>query len=433
MARLKHAGVLLAALVVGGFHTPDAAAELRGHGGPVRGLAISADGRIAMSGGFDQSVIVWALDTETATEVLRFHDGAVTAVVALRDGLFASAGEDGRIALWRPGTGAPTATIHAHAAPIAGLAASADGRRLASAAWDETIQVMDLGTGMRQVLRGHAGNVNGVAFAPDGRTLVSAGYDATVRAWSADDGRSVAVWRLPTPVSGIATAPDGEILAAGSDGRVYSMGENGRVTRTIGAQDHPITAVSVSGDGRLLAAAGTKGEVTLISRATGQVVHRLGERGGPAWAVAFTPDAEQVLAAFSDRLIRRWSVSDGTPVGSIAAPPDASPPGIADDDRGARVFRACVACHTVTPDGGNRAGPTLHGVFGRRIATVPGYRYSESLRRMDIVWTAETVSRLFEIGPNTYTPGTKMPEQIIGNAEDRAALVRYLERATVPR
>jgi cytochrome c len=97
------------------------------------------------------------------------------------------------------------------------------------------------------------------------------------------------------------------------------------------------------------------------------------------------------------------------------------------------VFRACVACHSVSPDGGNRAGPTLHGVFGRRIATVPGYNYSEPLRRMDIVWTAETVSRLFEVGPNTYTPGTKMPEQVIGNAEDRAALIRYLERVATPR
>ena len=101
-------------------------------------------------------------------------------------------------------------------------------------------------------------------------------------------------------------------------------------------------------------------------------------------------------------------------------------------DPDAESFRACIACHTLDPEDGNRAGPTLHGLFGRRIASVPGYRYSPALRDMDIVWTPETVSKLFELGPAKYTPGTKMPEQTIGNAEDRAALIRFLQSAASP-
>ena len=96
---------------------------------------------------------------------------------------------------------------------------------------------------------------------------------------------------------------------------------------------------------------------------------------------------------------------------------------------GAEVFRACVACHTLKADEGPRAGPTLAGIFGRRIATLPGYDFSPALKKLDIVWTPETVSKLFEIGPAAYTPGTKMPEQRVG-AEDRAALVKFLEKAT---
>ena len=46
------------------------------------------------------------------------------------------------------------------------------------------------------------------------------------------------------------------------------------------------------------------------------------------------------------------------------------------------------------------------------------------------MWTPETVSKLFEIGPNAYTPGTKMPEQTIGSAEDRSALMEFLKKAT---
>jgi cytochrome c len=68
-------------------------------------------------------------------------------------------------------------------------------------------------------------------------------------------------------------------------------------------------------------------------------------------------------------------------------------------------------------------------LFGRRIASLPGYRFSEALTRLNIVWTPETVGKLFELGPNAYTPGTKMPEQRISSPEDRKALTDFLARA----
>jgi cytochrome c len=61
---------------------------------------------------------------------------------------------------------------------------------------------------------------------------------------------------------------------------------------------------------------------------------------------------------------------------------------------------------------------------------LPGYNFSPALKALDIVWTPDTVSKLFEVGPAAYTPGTKMPEQRIGSAEERAALVKFLEKAT---
>jgi cytochrome c len=80
--------------------------------------------------------------------------------------------------------------------------------------------------------------------------------------------------------------------------------------------------------------------------------------------------------------------------------------------------------------GGAGAAPTLAGLFGRRIASLPGYNFSAPLKQLDIVWTPDTVAKLFDLGPAAYTPGTKMPEQRIGSAEDREALVRFLEKAT---
>ncbi len=62
--------------------------ELRGHGGPVRALSITPDGKFALSGSFDQSAIFWALETGKALRILRAHEGSVNAVLALSDRLY---------------------------------------------------------------------------------------------------------------------------------------------------------------------------------------------------------------------------------------------------------------------------------------------------------------------------------------------------------
>jgi cytochrome c len=144
----------------------------------------------------------------------------------------------------------------------------------------------------------------------------------------------------------------------------------------------------------------------------------------------FLPDGRALLTGGGDRVIRRWDAetleAKDTAAGGAAEDPLAAYAG----DPGAKVFRACIACHALKAEEGNRAGPNLHGLFGRHIATLPGYNFSAALKQLDIVWTPETVAKLFEIGPAAYTPGTKMPEQRIGRAEDREALVEFLERVT---
>src|SRR6188472_1075589 len=99
-------GVIALALFVCAAPAEAAEGALRGHGGPVRSLAISPDSSTAISGSFDQSAVVWRLETGAALSVLRFHDGAVNAVAAMPNGRFVTAGEDGRIAMWK--TGEPT-------------------------------------------------------------------------------------------------------------------------------------------------------------------------------------------------------------------------------------------------------------------------------------------------------------------------------------
>ena len=407
-----------------------AEAQLRGHGGPIRALAISADGATALSGSFDTSAIRWSLRRNTTEQVLRFHEGAVNAVAILTGGRAVTAGEDARIALWTPGKQEPDAILEGHQGPIAALAVSPDGATLASASWDRTIRLWPLSGGAPQVLDGHQQNVNGVAFTPDGKAVLSAGYDATVHIWPLNGRGSPLVAPLPSPLNAVVAAPDGEIIAAGADGKVYLLAPAGEQLYAVEASSTPITSLAISHNGEQVAAASIDGSVVIIDRMTRTLARKLLGSGPPVWSVVFFPDNRTLLTGGADRMIRRWDSTTGEPIGTIAIGGFGDPLAGYAGDPGAQVFRACVACHTLKSDEGNRAGPTLHGIFGRRIATLAGYNFSEALKRLDIVWTPETVAKLFEIGPATYTPGTKMPEQRIGAPEDRDALVKFLEWAT---
>ncbi|WP_338824365.1 c-type cytochrome [Bradyrhizobium septentrionale] len=411
------------------FDATPAQGQLAGHGGPVRAIAISRDGNSALSGSFDTSAIRWSLKTESAEQVLRFHSDAVNAVVFLRDGRMATAGADARIAIWTFGREQPDQVFEGHQAPIVSLVVSPDGTRLATASWDHTVGVWSLADGASQVLKGHTQNVNGVAFSAGGQSLVSVGYDCELRIWPMAAGTPDVVL-LPSPLNAVAVAPDGEIIAGGGDGKIRFLTSNGNETGEVPAGSTPIVALALSTDGTLIAATGIGGTVSVIDRKARSIVQALATQGAPVWSVAFLPDNSTLLTGGADGVIRRWNAWTGDPIGSSLRAAQSDPLAPYAGDRGALVFRACVACHTLSAEEPQRAGPTLDGLYGRRIASLPGYRFSDALTKMDIVWAPETVARLFELGPNTYTPGTKMPEQRIGSVEDRKALTDFLGRAT---
>ncbi len=407
-----------------------ALAQLRGHGGAVRALAISPDGASAISGSFDSSAIRWSLARNTAEQVLRFHADAVNAVGFLKDGRMVTAGADGRIALWSASRQQPDTVFEGHGAPIAALAVSPDGSMLATASWDRTVRLWSVAGGAAGVLEGHTQNVNGVAFTPDGRALVSAGYDLTLRIWPLGGAESPTVVTLPSPLNAVSVAPDGEIAAGGADGKIYFFTSAGVRAGEIQAGPSPVISLAMSQDGAFIAAAGIRGSVTLVERKERRIARTLVGPGLPVWSVAFFPDNRTLLTGGADHMIRRWNAVTGDPIGFAVAGVPEDPLAAYAGDHGAEVFRACVACHTLSPNEGPRAGPSLAGIFGRKIASLPGYNFSDALKKMDIVWTPDTVAKLFEVGPMAYTPGTKMPEQRIGSAEDRRALTDFLIKTT---
>ncbi|HEV8690881.1 MAG TPA: c-type cytochrome [Ideonella sp.] len=100
-----------------------------------------------------------------------------------------------------------------------------------------------------------------------------------------------------------------------------------------------------------------------------------------------------------------------------------------DAQRGAELYEArCGGCHAVAAD---RIGPRHAGLIGRRAGSVPGFDYSDALRRAGFAWNAERLEQWLT-DPEALVPGQRMGYRL-GDARDRADVIAYLATLTAAR
>jgi cytochrome c len=404
---------------------------LKGHGGPIKGIDTGKDG-VIVTASFDNSVGLWRNRTVTWLEG---HSAAVNAVVYVGNGRLVSGGDDFSVRLWDSATQTSRVLGH-HAGKVLRLAVSPDGTRVASASWDGSARIWSLDGDTAPVdITGHSNGVNDVAFSADGTELFSASTDGTLRVWDAATGaqRRVLVrhgFGINTLVLGDA---DQWIAYGAVDGstRVVALPQGG-VMHDFTLDRRPILAMAYNAERAQIAVGDAQGYIMMIDTTLWQISNDFRATvSGPIWALAFSPDGENINAGGLDDAMYSWPVD-----GFGAAPQMAdtqrsflTPP--EEMSNGERQFqRKCSICHALGPDSERRAGPTLFRVFGRPAGDVVGYPYSDTLETSDIIWSEDTIEALFEQGPDHYIPGSKMPMQRITGPDDRTDLIAYLKTAT---
>ncbi len=104
----------------------------------------------------------------------------------------------------------------------------------------------------------------------------------------------------------------------------------------------------------------------------------------------------------------------------------AAPAAAQDAAAGEAVFkRVCATCHNATVEGPRKLGPTLHGVVGRKVASVEGFRYSAAKRAADLVWTPDKIDP-YLLNPREFMPGTTMAYAGLKSDADRKNVIAYL-------
>ena len=99
----------------------------------------------------------------------------------------------------------------------------------------------------------------------------------------------------------------------------------------------------------------------------------------------------------------------------------------ADIDAGAKVFKKCATCHTLTQGGANKVGPNLYGVIGKKRASISGFAYSNAMKAKGGVWTIEDMN-IWLAKPKDFVPGTKMGFAGLKKDKDRANVIAYLKQ-----
>ena len=100
---------------------------------------------------------------------------------------------------------------------------------------------------------------------------------------------------------------------------------------------------------------------------------------------------------------------------------------LGDIAHGEKVFKKCSACHSIEAGGGNKIGPALYNVVGRKIAAVEDYKYSKALVEYKKNWSIEELNG-FLIKPQKWIKGTKMAYAGLRKEKDRASVILYLNK-----
>jgi WD40 repeat protein len=306
--------------------------KMTGHEKKVRYVAVSKDGKKALSCGEDKTVRLWDLTTGKEIKQLKGHTGFTWQVGFSKDEKQAvsSGGPDKTVRLWDLDKGEEIRQYTGFAKRVYGAAISpddkyvvggegGDGTEDEKATFD--VYLFDKETGkVVHTMKGHTGYVWRAVFSPDSKMVATAGMnDGTFRIWSVETGKELHVGKKAHEtgkeaddfawVTGVAFSPDSKkLLTCGRDAKVKLWdAENGKLIKTFEGLKEDPEAVAFAPNGKRFLTTDGKSAV-IFDVDSGKIIHRFEEHTEPVLAVAFLSSGRRALSAGADMTVRLWSV-----------------------------------------------------------------------------------------------------------------------------
>jgi WD40 repeat protein len=258
-------------------------ATLGGHAGLVRALAFSPDGKwLAASGGLAQrsgEIRIWDVETHQLLRTMEGHNDCIYSVAVSPDGkTIASGSYDKLIKLWDENSGKETRTLKDHIDAVFAVAFSPDGKWLASGAQDRTVKIWDVASGKRlYTLSDALDGITTIAFHPSGQQIAAAGHDKVIRVWGLSDKGGTQAQSMiadEDSILQIAYSPDGKTIISTSADRSIRFRDSTTLNPMLALENQPdwVDAISISPDGKWLAAGRYDGTVSVYDTASAKQV-----------------------------------------------------------------------------------------------------------------------------------------------------------------
>jgi WD40 repeat protein len=279
---------------------------LTGHRGCIWAVAITADGKRAVSGSDDTTLKVWDLELGKELATLSGHSMSVSAVAIAPDGrLMVSGSEDATLKVWDLERGQELVTLSGHSGAVWAVAIMPDGKHVISGSADGSLKLWNLESGQETRTLSHGGSVWAVAVMPDGTLAVSGSRDGTVRLWELASGELLAAetWSDSDIRAAMIVPRERDAAPWGDWWRWWPESELSKRFTVLLTRDRN-RVMSPDGDCRV--AAGEILSVVDLKRSWGGLTHT-GHRG-VIRAVAVTPDGRRAVTGASDWTLRVWDL-----------------------------------------------------------------------------------------------------------------------------
>ena len=304
------------------------ARTMSGHRGNVTEVSFSADGSQLLTAagepGLFGEIKLWSTADGAPLQTIVGHRDALYAAALSPDGkLIATGGYDQEIKLWDAATGKEARTIAGHNGAVFDLAFSPDGKLLASASADRTVKLWDVATGQRLDTFGQPlKEVYAVAFSPDGRRVAAGGVDNRIRIWqlgeTAQEGTNTLVitrFAHEGAIVALAFSLDGLLLATSAEDRTVRVWDAATVIERQSLETQPDwpSALAWGPDNHTLLVGRLDGSMALYDAATGQVVPPPKPELAAVWPRGVQRGAATRLKLTGKNLLDAGSVQFATP------------------------------------------------------------------------------------------------------------------------
>jgi WD40 repeat protein len=277
-----------------------------GHESPVNAVAITSDGDTVFSGGNDEKVRMWQVETEECVKEFSGHTHLVQTVALSPDEKYLLSGSwDHSIRLWEIDSGECMYEFTEHTDIIQQVAFTPDGEFAVSASSDCTLRVWDLHSGDNvRILSGHFDTVSAFAISRDGKKIISASYDNSLRVWDLDSGECEKTidW-VKSCTSNLALCKDGkQVLLAGADTLLWLVDlETGEPVRSFSGHEGTVRAVEIAPNDTWVLSASTDGMLRLWDLKTTRCLRTFTGHEASVNAVAVCPKKVLAVTGSSER------------------------------------------------------------------------------------------------------------------------------------